>query len=275
MSRRTSTDNDEPPSNPNRATERTCAAIILAGGQGTRMKSRLKKELHEVAGRPMIDAVLHAAAGCAPRQVVVVVRHDADQLRQHLSGSADRITFALQGEQLGTGGAVMAGLPAVEPAIDDVVVLFGDQPLITPEMVAALLAGHRRSGAAVTTASCVHPTGGQHGRITRDARGNVLRITQVRDLVGEDPGPKEIDSGIFCFRRDWLAARLPLIPRQPHGEYYLTDLVAIAASEATDAPAAPWPVAAVTVDLDAAMGVNNRVHLAEAERTRARGSTRA
>ncbi len=141
---------DQPPS-PALAPDRHCAAIILAGGQGTRMKSRLKKELHQVAGRPMIDAVLHAAGGCAPRQVVVVVGHNADQLRQHLSRAEARISFALQEDRWGTGGAVMAGLPAVDPVTDDVVVLFGDQPLITPEMVAALLAGHRRSGAVVAT----------------------------------------------------------------------------------------------------------------------------
>lgn len=228
------------------------------------MKSRIKKELHRVAGRTMIDAVLLAATGCQPVHSVLVIGHNADQLRDYLGQTAPEIAFALQEEQLGTGHAVMVALPHVAPAVDDVMVLFGDQPLITREMVDAVLAEHRRSGAMVTLASCRHPDGGQHGRLTRDERGRITRITEARDAVGEAPGPKEINSGIHCFRRDWLAAHLPLVPRQPHGEYYLTDLIAIAASRA--APDAPWPVAAVTIDLDGAMGVNNRVQLAEAER---------
>ena len=255
---------DEPPTSP--ARERRCAVVVLAAGQGTRMKSRLPKPLHPVAGRPMIDVVLDAAQGCAPAQLVVVVGHGADQLREHLQGHQRTITFALQEEQLGTGHAVAAAIPFLDPAIDDVMVLFHDQPLITPEMVAPVFARHRGTGAILTIVSCVHPTGGQHGRISRDVRGRVIRITEARDAIGEPPGPKEINSGLHCFRRDWLAAHLSLLPRQPHGEYYLTDLVALAAAEAAGGDDAPWPVAAVPVELAAAMGVNDRVELAEAER---------
>lgn len=133
-------------------------------------------------------------------------------------------------------------------------------------MVAAILAEHRRAGAAVTVAACVHPDGGQLGRLARDARGRVARITEARDAVGEAPGPKEVNSGIHCFRRDWLVEHLPRLSRQANGEYYLTELVALAAAEAGAGADAPWPVAAVTVACEAALGVNDRVELAAAER---------
>jgi len=256
---------DEPPP----TSQRRCAAIILAAGQGTRMRSNLSKMLHPVAGRPMIDAVLAAASGAAPTQTLFVVnRGNAAQLRDYAAPRYADLTFVIQEEQLGTGHAPAVALPLVESTVEDVIILFGDHPLDTPEMVAATLAEHRASGALVTMAACRHPTGGQHGRISRDTRGRIVRITEWRDVRDEEPGPKEINSGIHCFRRAWLAEQLPLLPRQPNGEYYLTDLIAVAASGATHgmADGAPWPVAAVTVDLDAAMGVNDRTHLAEATR---------
>lgn len=253
---------DDPASTPPSAGR--CAVVILAAGQGTRMKSRLSKLLHTVAGRPMIDAVLDAAAGAAPAQTLVVVGHHADELRAHLARRPEPIVAVLQEEQLGTGHAVAVAMPALDPDVDEVLALYADQPLYTPEVVADAVAAHRASGGAVTMASCVHPDGGQHGRVTRDPAGRIIKITEARDAVGEPPGPKEINSGIHCFRRDWLAAHLPRLPRHDNGEYYLTDLIALAASEGQDG--APWPVAAVAVDLDVAMGVNNRVQLAEAER---------
>lgn len=265
LSTASATDIDEPPSTPPR--DRSCAAVVLAAGHGTRMKSRLPKMLHPVAGRPMIDAVLHSAEGCAPiRTVLVVSPHNAEQFRRHLQGRADRLAFAIQEEQLGTGHAVATGVAELPVGVDDVMVLYGDQPLFSPEMIVALLTGHRRSGAMATLASCIHPTGGQHGRISRDDRGRIVRITEARDAVGEAPGPKEINNGIHCFRRDWLEAHLPLLTRQSNGEYYLTELVEIAAREGDGPGEAVWPVAAVPVDLEAAMGVNDRIQLAEAER---------
>ncbi len=234
------------------------------------MRSRLTKMLHPVAGRPLFDAALAAASGCDPAQTVLVVSpHNAAPLRDYAAPRYPDLAFVTQEEQLGTGHAPAMALPLLDPTIDDVMILFGDHPLDTPEMVAATLAEHRASGALVTMAACVHPTGGQHGRITRDEAGRIVRITEWREAVGEAPGPKEINSGIHCFRLPWLAEQLPLLPRHAGGEYYLTDLIAVAAAGAT--VDGPWPVAAVTVDLDAAMGVNDRVHLAAAERLARRG----
>lgn len=263
MSTTTPQDSDDPPSNPQSG--RRCAAVVLAAGQGTRMRSRLAKLLHPVAGRPMIDNVLQAARGCDPAQMVVVVGHNADQLRRHL-GEREDIAFAVQEQQRGTGHAVGAALPAIAPDCDDVVVLFADHPLSTREMVAALLTEHRRSGAMVTMGSCIHPTGGLHGRLTRDEAGRAVRITEARDIVSEEPGPKEINTGIHCFDRAWLAAALPRLTRQANGEYYLTELIEMAAREGDPDGDAPWPVAVAPVDVEAAMGVNTRAELAEAER---------
>jgi bifunctional UDP-N-acetylglucosamine pyrophosphorylase/glucosamine-1-phosphate N-acetyltransferase len=229
------------------------------------MRSRLTKMLHPVAGRPLFDAALAAASGCDPVQTVLVVSpNNADVLRAYAAPRYPGLSFVVQEEQLGTGHAPAMALPLLDPTIDDVMVLFGDHPLDTPEMVAATLAEHREREALVTMAACVHPTGGQHGRLTRDEAGRITRITEWREAKGEAPGPKEINSGIHCFRLDWLAEQLPQLPLHESNEYYLTDLIAAAAASAT--PERPWPVAAVTVDLDAAMGVNDRMHLAEAER---------
>ena len=234
------------------------------------MRSRLDKMLHPVAGRPLFDAAITAASGCEPVQTVLVVApHNAEQLRAYAAPRYPDLAFVVQTEQLGTGHAPAMALPLLDPTIDDVMILFGDHPLDTPEMVAATLAEHRASDALVTMAACVHPTGGQHGRLTRDDRGRIVRITEWREAVGEEPGPKEINSGIHCFRLPWLAEQLPLLPRHASNEYYLTDLIAVAARGASGDR--PWPVAAVTVDLDAAMGVNDRTHLAATERLARRG----
>ena len=229
------------------------------------MRSSLTKMLHPVAGRPMFDAALAAASACDPVQAILVVSPQNDeQLRAYAAPRYPDLQFVMQTEQLGTGHAPAMALPLLDPTIDDVMVLFGDHPLDTPEMIAATLAEHRATGALVTMAACVHPTGGQHGRVTRDEQGRIARITEWRERGAEADGAKEINSGIHCFRLDWLAEQLPLLPLHPSNEYYLTDLIAVAAAGAQ--PNAPWPVAAVKVDLDAAMGVNDRTHLAEAER---------
>ncbi len=255
---------DEPPEE-SQSSRRRCAAIILAAGQGTRMRSQLTKMLHPVAGRPLFDAALAAASGCDPVQTILVVSPgNAEQLRAYAGPRYPGLEFVVQQEQLGTGHAPAMALPTLDPTIDDVMILFGDHPLDTTQMVADTLVEHRASGASVTMAVCIHPTGGQHGRVTRDEAGRITRITEWRELAGERSGPKEINSGIHCFRLPWLAEQLPQLPLHPSNEYYLTDLVAVAAAQAQ--PGGPWPVAAVTVDLGAAMGVNNRVHLAEAER---------
>lgn len=263
MSTTTPKDTDEPPSTP--PLGRRCAAVVLAAGQGTRMRSRLAKLLHPVAGRPMIDNVLQAALGGDPAQTIVLVGHNAEQLYRHLDGR-EGVVFATQERQLGTGHAVAAALPAVAGDVDDVLVLFADHPLTTPEMVAAILAEHRRSGAVATMGACIHPTGGQHGRLTRDEAGRIVRVTEARDIVGEVAGPKEINTGIHCFDRAWLVGALPRLTEQANGEYYLTELIELAAREGDLSGVAPWPVAATVVEVGAAMGVNNRVELAESER---------
>lgn len=209
----------------------------------------------------MIDAVLAAARACDPVQTVVVVGHGADLLRAHVA--RHDVDFAEQAAQLGTADAVRVGLARVSATADDVMVLFGDQPLISPEMVARILHAHREAGAQVTMAVCEHATGGQHGRVARDPSGRITGVTEWRDVVDEGPGPKEINSGVHCFRREFLNDFLPQVPRQPHGEYYLTDLIGLAARSTLGG--APWPVVAVQVDVEAAMGVNDRAQLAAAE----------
>jgi len=213
----------------------------------------------------MFDAALAAASACNPVQTILVVSpQNAEQLRAYAVPRYPDLQFVVQAEQLGTGHAPAMALPLLDPTIDDVMILFGDHPLDTPGMITVTLTEHQGTGALVTMAACVHPTGGQHGRVTRDEQGRIVRITEWRELVAEVAGPKEINSGIHCFRLGWLAEQLPLLPQHSNNEYYLTDLIAVAAASAQ--PNAPWPVSAVNVDLDAAMGVNDRTHLAEAER---------
>jgi len=205
---------------------RTCSAIILAAGKGTRMQSDLPKVMHPALGRPMVEWVVDAAraVGCAP--VVLVVGHGADVVRANFAGDGG-IEFVTQMPQLGTGHAVDMARPLAEAGAlgDDVLVLCGDGPLIRPETLRTLLATHRESGAAATLATAVIPDPHGYGRIERDAHGRFARIVEQKDATPAQLALREVNPSYYCFRTRELFDALRRVTNQnASGEYYITDV---------------------------------------------------
>lgn len=242
------------------------SAIVLAAGEGTRMRSTRPKPLHLLCGRAMLLYVLDAMAGCEVRRVVVVVGHGAERVTKKLQedGPEVLLDFVEQHVQRGTGDAASVGLtafPADELDADgDVLVLPGDTPLLRADTIAALVEHHRRTEAACTllTATMADPSG--YGRVVRDAEGRVKRIVEHADASDDELAIDEINTSIYCFRLSVLAPALRrLSPQNAQGEYYLTDVVQVLAD-------AGYPVTAVVAhDWRETAGVNDRRQLAEAE----------
>ena len=234
----------------------TLAAVILAAGQGTRMKSALPKVLHAVAGEPMLAHVVAAARAAGAAPIVTVVGHGAEQVRTKFA--AAEVTFALQAEQLGTGHALQCAAPALAGFTGDLLLLCGDVPLLRAETLSALLEHHRAQRATVTvlTAAMADPRG--YGRIIRGADG-VERIVEEKDASPAERAVDEINTGIYVFAAPRVFALLAgLSNDNAQGEYYLTDVIGAAR-------AAGEKVAALVVaKAEEAMGINDRVQLAEA-----------
>ncbi len=234
------------------------AALLLAAGKGTRMKSDRIKVLHELAGRPMLAWPLAAAREAGADELVVVVGHQAEQVQEHLV-ALPGVRIALQEEQLGTGHAVSCALPELSAAAATVLILCGDTPLLTGATLQRLLAAHHAGGAAVTvlTARLNNPFG--YGRIVRDAEGRVRRIVEQKDATPEEAAIPEVNSGIYCMELSFLKTHIgSLGSENAQNEYYLTDLVAIAVAEHQQC------AAVVADDPREIMGVNDRQQLAYA-----------
>jgi len=232
-------------------------AVVLAAGQGTRMKSKLYKVLHPVCGKPMVQHVVDTLADMRVEDVVVVVGHGADAVRATLG---DRVTYALQQEQLGTAHAVQQAVPFLQEKHGTTFILYGDVPLLSVETLTSLLQYHEEQQAAATvlTATLSDPTG--YGRIIRSETGEVLRIVEHKDATEAERAIREINTGIYCFDNQKLLQALAQVSNNnAQGEYYVTDCVGILreAGEKVAAFAAEDP--------DETMGVNDRVQLAEAE----------
>jgi bifunctional UDP-N-acetylglucosamine pyrophosphorylase/glucosamine-1-phosphate N-acetyltransferase len=246
------------------------AVVVLAAGQGTRLRSRRPKPLHAVGGRPLIDHVLRAAAGLGPDQTIVVTGHGAAEVRRHLGLEGDReppdglgrLDEAHQAEQLGTAHAVAVALPRLQPAVESVVILYADTPLLTSETLAALVAARAAAGAPLALVTCRTPDPTGYGRIVRDGAGRPTGIVEEKAATPEQRAIDEINTGFYAVDAAWLRANLPRIERNPAGEYYLTDLIALAVAGAR--PAGPWPVVTTSAEISEAMGINDRVQLAEA-----------
>ncbi|MFN4252434.1 bifunctional UDP-N-acetylglucosamine diphosphorylase/glucosamine-1-phosphate N-acetyltransferase GlmU [Deinococcus sp.] len=239
-------------------TNRPLDVVILAAGQGTRMKSSLPKVLHPVAGRPMVAWAVKAARELGARNVVVVTGHGAEAVEAALAGSG--VVFARQEQQLGTGHAFLAGMDALEDHREaDVLVLYGDTPLLRTETLRDLLADHRERSGAFTVLTGVLPDATGYGRIIRDAQGNVERIVEQKDATPEERAVGEFNSGVYLMdaRANELAHRIT--NENASGEYYLTDLLGLYRAEGAEAHAFRLS------DPDEVMGANDRTGLAEAE----------
>jgi bifunctional UDP-N-acetylglucosamine pyrophosphorylase / glucosamine-1-phosphate N-acetyltransferase len=231
--------------------------VVLAAGEGKRMKSRLPKVLHKAAGREMVRLVLDAAQPLNPSLTVIVTGYGAEQVRQELANEA---LFADQPQQVGTADAVAKAAVALAGNVDDVMVLCGDTPLLRNGTLQDMLALHRRSQAGVTLLSTILPEPYGYGRVKRNQSGEVLGIVEEADATAMDKKIHEINSGVYCFRSDWLWKSLPEVKVSAKGEYYLTDVVAMAVESGEKLE--------ILCIEDAAevMGVNDRVQLAAASR---------
>jgi bifunctional UDP-N-acetylglucosamine pyrophosphorylase/glucosamine-1-phosphate N-acetyltransferase len=232
-------------------------AILLAAGQGTRMKSSLPKVLHPIAGKPMIWHALRAVRQAAEEQPVVVVGHGAEEVTEYLGASARAV---LQEPQLGTGHAAMQAAPLLKGKTDLVVVCYADMPLLRGETLQQLVEAQKKNRGPISLLTVVAGDPRGFGRIIRRGDGSVAAIVEEYVATPEQLQVKELNVGCYCFDADWLWNALPRIPKNPKkGEYYLTDAVELAAEDGL-------PVQAiVTDDLEETIGINTRVHLAEAE----------
>lgn len=231
------------------------AVVILAAGKGTRMKSALPKVMHQVAGKPMVQHVIDAAAALQPDSIHVVYGHGGDEVKAAIQGN--QLQWAEQAEQLGTGHAVAQAMHQVKA--DKVLVLYGDVPLIQPETLEAFVAQVDNSAMALMTLAMDDATG--YGRIIRDQDNNVIRIVEQKDASEDELAVKEINTGILAATTEFLNEVLPtLSSNNAQGEYYLTDVIAMAVENGLEVRASQ-PEYAWEVD-----GVNNRVQLARLER---------
>jgi bifunctional UDP-N-acetylglucosamine pyrophosphorylase/glucosamine-1-phosphate N-acetyltransferase len=239
--------------------ERPIAAVILAAGEGKRMKSGLAKVLHTIRGTPMIRHVVSAVRGVSPDRIVAVVGHQAEAVMRELEGEG--IEFALQRERLGTGHAVMQTRPLLGQFDGTLIVLTGDTPLLTRETLRSLVEYHRGRGASATVLSAVLDDAAGYGRIVRDQAGDLLRIVEHKDATEQELLIREINSGIFCFEREALYPALERVDRRNvQGEYYLTDVMEILrrGGQRTAVHGCPRPGEVI--------GVNDLDQLAQAER---------
>src|SRR6202453_4959909 len=247
--------------------ERRLSAVVLAAGEGTRMRSERPKPLHLLCGRPMILHVLDAMAEIDVRRVVVVVGHRAEWVTKTLVQLAPptmEIEFVEQLTRTGTGDALAVGLTGLpddnDDETEDVVVLPGDTPLLRPQTLAALVRAHRAedAGATLLTAVVENPLG--YGRVVHGKDGDVTRVVEEADATEDEKLIDEVNTSIYCFRRSIMAPTLRrLSPANAQGEYYLTDAVGVLHS-------AGYAVRSLVLpDSMEAAGVNDRAQLAVAE----------
>jgi bifunctional UDP-N-acetylglucosamine pyrophosphorylase/glucosamine-1-phosphate N-acetyltransferase len=203
-----------------------CVAIILAAGQGTRMKSDIPKVLHQIGGRFLVDYVIDAIEDVGPDRICVGVGFKADQVMKACRGR--NVEFVIQREQLGTGHAVMQCERSLEGFEGTVIVMNGDVPGLEPHTIRKFIAFHESRSAAATVLTAVlgDPTG--YGRIVKDDAGNLVRIVEEKDAGADEKSIREVNSGLFCFDKKSLFATLKDVGSEnAQGEYYLTDVIGI------------------------------------------------
>lgn len=234
----------------------TLSVVILAAGKGTRMKSSLPKVLHSLAHQPLVQHVIDTARSLSAGSICLVYGHGGEQVKAQIS--APDLSWVEQAQQLGTGHAVQQALPVL-PETGPVLVLYGDVPLISTETLTRLLAAQPAQGIGLLTISLSNPAG--YGRIVRDAQAQVQAIVEQKDASAEQLQITEVNTGILVVNaedlRQWLAK---LTNQNAQGEYYLTDLIALARA---DGRAVQAVSAANSFEVE---GVNDRVQLAQLER---------
>jgi len=231
--------------------------VILAAGLGTRMKSDLAKALHPLAGRPLVQYVLEAAAGVGPEKIVLVLGHQADKVRSAVG--AFSLEIVLQAEQLGTGHAVQQAMETISKGTGPIIILCADTPLIAAKTLKDLIELHQKSRAAMTfiTTTLDEPFG--YGRVVRGKTG-VMRVVEEKDATAAQRKIREVNAGIYCFDRKFLLSSLALLGKNnAQKEYYLPDTIELAKRKKLRVSAF------LCEDQHEVMGVNSRYDLSRAE----------
>jgi len=232
-------------------------AILLAAGQGTRMKSNLPKVLHPVAGKPMAFYALQAVTKVTTEKPVLVIGHGGEAVKETLGDAA---RFALQEQQLGTGHAVMQAESLLKGKTDLVVVTYADMPLLRAETLSRLVEVQQGNSGPLTLLTVIADDPRGFGRLIRREDGTVQAVVEEAQATAEQLTVKELNVGAYCFSAGWLWDALSKLQVSPKGEYYLTDTVELAVR-------AGLPVQAITLENhQEAIGINTRIHLAEADR---------
>ncbi|MBR5260525.1 MAG: bifunctional UDP-N-acetylglucosamine diphosphorylase/glucosamine-1-phosphate N-acetyltransferase GlmU [Eggerthellaceae bacterium] len=232
------------------------AAVVLAAGAGTRMKSKKPKVAHEVLGKPLVSWVLDAAKAAGAEEVVTVVGHMREQVIPLVDGASKVV---VQAEQRGTGHAVMMCADALAGFDGSLVVLYGDTPLVTAETISSLVRMREENGAAVVVLTMEPENPFGYGRIIRDEVGQVARIVEQKDATPEEAAVRECNSGLYCFDAKVMFEALGQIDtNNAQGELYLTDVLGICRAAGRAVLALP------AVDMVECLGVNSRSQLAEA-----------
>ncbi|MGD6845717.1 bifunctional UDP-N-acetylglucosamine diphosphorylase/glucosamine-1-phosphate N-acetyltransferase GlmU [Bacillus infantis] len=233
-------------------------AVILAAGQGTRMKSKLYKVLHPVCGKPMVQHVVDQVSNLHIEKIVTIIGHGAELVKSQLG---DASSYALQEEQLGTAHAVMQAKDALEGKEGVTIVVCGDTPLIKAETMESLFRHHEETRAKATILTAIAPDPAGYGRIVRNEEGHVEKIVEHKDATELERNIKEINTGTYCFDNASLFRALNNVSNDNvQGEYYLPDVIEILKNEGETVSAF------ATGDFDESLGVNDRVALSQAER---------
>lgn len=231
------------------------AVVILAAGKGTRMKSKLPKVMHPLAGKPLIDHVLDLAEVAGSNRPLVILGHGRELIEEHIQTRAE---IVLQLEQLGTGHALMQALPYLKDE-EDILVLSGDQPLLCADTVQTMLEQHQKHEAAATVLTAVLPEPFGYGRVIRNGQ-NLHKIVEEKDATDSERQVKEINTGTYCFKASYLKEALAdLRPKNAQKEYYLTGVFDFLLAQEHSV------MTFAATDSNEALGINSRSQLAEAE----------
>ncbi len=232
--------------------------VILAAGKGTRMKSSLPKVLHRVGGKCMLQHVLDAAKAAGAKRNIVVTGFGGEAVQEAIGAQAE---FAVQEEQLGTGHAVLQTKPLLEKETGTVMVLCGDTPLLTGDLLKNLYDAHSKAEAKATVLTAIMPDPTGYGRVIHMPDGTVEKIVEHKDATEEERQVREINSGIYCFdARELFAALGEVKNDNAQGEYYLPDVLEILRKQGKKI----WAVA--TEEYESIFGINSRSQLAQAEK---------
>ena len=232
------------------------SAVILAAGEGTRMRSDLPKVLHPLAGEPIINYSLNLVDGICTGKPIVVIGHAGKQVQQFVGKRAE---YALQKEQLGTAHALQTAQDLLINKSDLVLVLYADMPLITKEVITNLIELLSQNDGVISMITVELDDSHGFGRVVRDKEDNVIAIVEEAQATPQQLKIKELNAGIYCFNSDWLWPALKKIKKSEKGEFYLTDIIELAVKD-------KFKVNALKLNNpDILLGINNRIHLAEAE----------